>query len=65
MRLVEATAIDGHTTIFVASGPAFKSGVVVPPFQNVHVYSLIAKLLGVTPAKTDGSVDSVRVLLRP
>jgi hypothetical protein len=51
--------------LFVASGPAFKSGVVVPPFQNVHVYSLIAKLLGVTPAKTDGSVDSVRVLLRP
>ncbi len=51
--------------LFVASGPAFKSGVVVPPFQNVHVYSLLAKLLGVTPAKTDGSVDSVRVLLRP
>ncbi len=51
--------------LFVASGPAFKRGVVVPPFQNVHVYSLMAELLRIKPAKTDGSVDSVRAFLRP
>ena len=50
--------------LFVAAGPAFRAGVVVPPFQNVHVYSLLAKVLGLMPAPTDGSLDSVRVLLR-
>jgi predicted AlkP superfamily pyrophosphatase or phosphodiesterase len=50
--------------LFVASGPAFRSGLVVPPFQNIHVYSLVAEILKLKPAKTDGSLDSVRVLLR-
>lgn len=50
--------------LFVAAGPAFRTGVVVPPFQNVHVYSLLAHVLGLKPAPTDGSLDSVRALLR-
>ncbi len=50
--------------LFVAAGPGLKQGLTVPPFQNIHVYSVLAALLGVTPAKTDGSLDSVRVLLR-
>ena len=50
--------------LFVAAGPDFRAGVVVPPFQNIHVYSLLAKLLGVTPAPNDGSPDSTRALLR-
>ena len=49
--------------IFLARGPAFKKGVVVPPFQNIHVYALLAHLLGVTPAPNDGSLDSVRAVL--
>lgn len=48
---------------FVMAGPGIPRGRVVPPFQNVHVYSLLAELLGLRPAPTDGSVDSVRVLL--
>jgi hypothetical protein len=32
--------------------------------QNVHVYSLLARLLRVTPAANDGSLDSVRAMLR-
>jgi predicted AlkP superfamily pyrophosphatase or phosphodiesterase len=50
--------------LFIASGPAFKSGVVVPPFQNIHVYDLMAHLLGLRPAPNDGSLDSTRVMLR-
>ncbi|MDP1859425.1 MAG: ectonucleotide pyrophosphatase/phosphodiesterase [Gemmatimonadaceae bacterium] len=50
--------------LFVAAGPDFRAGVVVPPFQNIHVYSLLAGLLGVTPAPNDGSPDSTRALLR-
>lgn len=51
--------------LFVASGPDFRTGVVVPPFQNIHVYELLAGLLGVTPAPNDGSPDSTRAFLRP
>jgi predicted AlkP superfamily pyrophosphatase or phosphodiesterase len=50
--------------IFVAAGPGFRSGVTVPAFRNVHVYPVLARLLGVTPAPNEGSVDSVRAMLR-
>lgn len=50
--------------LFVAAGPAFREGVRVPPFESVHIYSLLADILAVKPARTDGSLDSVRALLR-
>jgi predicted AlkP superfamily pyrophosphatase or phosphodiesterase len=50
--------------LFVAAGPGIAEGSVVAPFRNVHVYSLMAHLLGLTTARTDGSLDSVRVMLR-
>ena len=49
--------------IFLAHGPAFRHGVVVPPFRNIHVYSLIARVLDLKPGETDGSLDSVRDVL--
>jgi predicted AlkP superfamily pyrophosphatase or phosphodiesterase len=49
--------------IFIAHGPAFRRGITVPPFRNIHVYPLLAKVLGLTPAPGDGSIDSVRGLL--
>lgn len=57
-------ALPSMGALFVAAGPDFRQGVVVPPFQNIHVYSLLAGLLGVTPAPNDGSPDSTRALLR-
>ncbi len=57
-------ALPSMGALFVAAGPDFKQGVVVPPFQNIHVYDLLAHLLGVTPAPNDGSPDSTRALLR-
>jgi predicted AlkP superfamily pyrophosphatase or phosphodiesterase len=50
--------------LFVASGPAFKRGAVVPAFGNIHVYELMAHITGLKPAPNDGSLDSVRVMLR-
>jgi predicted AlkP superfamily pyrophosphatase or phosphodiesterase len=50
--------------LFVAAGPSFRRGVTVPAFSNVHIYPLLAQLLQVKPAVTDGSLDSVRTLLR-
>ncbi|HSE28423.1 MAG TPA: ectonucleotide pyrophosphatase/phosphodiesterase [Gemmatimonadales bacterium] len=50
--------------VFVAAGPGFRSGVTVPAFRNIHVYAVLAELLGVKPAPNEGSVDSVRAMLR-
>jgi predicted AlkP superfamily pyrophosphatase or phosphodiesterase len=49
--------------IFIARGPAFRRGVTVPAFRNIHLYPLLAEVLGITPAPNDGSLDSVRALL--
>jgi predicted AlkP superfamily pyrophosphatase or phosphodiesterase len=51
--------------IFVAAGPAFKPHTTLPPFPNVDVYSLLAYLLNVTPAKTDGHLKRFNPVLRP
>uniref|UniRef100_H0YY80 Ectonucleotide pyrophosphatase/phosphodiesterase 7 n=1 Tax=Taeniopygia guttata TaxID=59729 RepID=H0YY80_TAEGU len=44
-------------TIFRATGPAFKKGLVVEPFESVHVYALLCELLGITPEPHDGSLE--------
>lgn len=49
---------------FAATGPDFRRGVISPPFENIHVYDLLARLIGVKPAPNDGSTDSTRHLLR-
>jgi predicted AlkP superfamily pyrophosphatase or phosphodiesterase len=49
---------DMHT-IFMAEGPAFKSGYCRPPFENVEVYGIIAHILGLDPVETDGNLDNV------
>lgn len=41
--------------IFVAHGPAFRQGVELAKFDNVDVYFLLAKLLGVRAETGDGS----------
>lgn len=51
--------------LFIAAGPAFRRGVVVEPFRNVHVYELLARVLQLRPAPNDGSLDSVRSVLQP
>ena len=42
--------------VFVAHGPAFKHGVVLPTFDNVDVYPLLAALIGVKPQPNDGNL---------
>jgi predicted AlkP superfamily pyrophosphatase or phosphodiesterase len=41
--------------LFVANGPAFRTGIALPAFDNVDVYPLVARLIGVTPRAADGS----------
>ena len=42
--------------VFVANGPAFRHGVVLKSFDNVDVYPLLARLVGVTPQPNDGNL---------
>lgn len=53
---------DMHA-LFIAAGPDIRAGVSVKPFANVDVYSLLARLLKVAPAKTDGSIASLCPIL--
>ncbi len=49
---------------FIAHGAAFKKGVLAEPFENVNVYNLMCKILGLKPAKNDGNFENVKNLLR-
>jgi predicted AlkP superfamily pyrophosphatase or phosphodiesterase len=49
--------------VFVANGPAFKRGVTLPTFDNVDVYPLLARLVGVRPAPNDGNFRDVEPAL--
>ena len=50
--------------IFVAAGPSFKSGVVLPAFENIHIYDALAQALGVPPAHNDGDPAVARSMLK-
>ena len=50
--------------IFIAAGPAFKRGVVMPSFENVHIYNALAGALQIAPAPNDGDPAVARALLR-
>jgi len=41
--------------LLVMSGPQFRAGVVTPPIQNIHLYEMMARVLGLRPAPNDGS----------
>lgn len=50
--------------IFIAAGPAFAQGKEVPRVRNVDVYDLMTHILGLRAAPNDGSLDSIRTVLR-
>jgi predicted AlkP superfamily pyrophosphatase or phosphodiesterase len=50
---------------FYAWGPAFKSGIKVNAFDNVHVYPVLAKILGLTYThKIDGDLKTLEHILK-
>src|ERR1700722_13666350 len=50
--------------VFYAVGPDIKPNTTVPAFENVNVYPLIAKILGLDTAPTDGSIKVLAPILR-
>jgi hypothetical protein len=56
-------ALPSMRGILIAAGPAFKRRAVMPPVENVHLYALMCHILGLTPARNDGSLEAMRPLL--
>lgn len=50
--------------IFFAEGPDIRPGIRLKPFENVNVFPLIVKILGLTSPKVDGSPDILSIALR-
>jgi predicted AlkP superfamily pyrophosphatase or phosphodiesterase len=48
---------------FLASGPAFKAGKVIPPFELVHIYEMLCSILGLNPAPNDGDPNVLKPIL--
>lgn len=52
-------------TIFRAVGPSFRRGLEVEPFESVHVYELLCKLLRIVPEANDGDPSALLPMLTP
>ena len=52
-------AMPSMQAIFLARGPAFRSGISVPGFDNVDVYPLLTRLLGIDAAPNDGNPQTL------
>ncbi len=51
--------------IFYANGPQIKTGYQIPPFQNIHIYPLICRLLGLPiPGGIDGKAEVLESVLK-
>lgn len=58
-------AIKDMHAIFYAWGPQFKNTLKIPAFENVHIYPLIAKLLGLSfNQKIDGKANILIPILK-
>jgi len=58
MHGYDATKMPEMKAIFIAAGPDIRAGVALEPFENVNVYPLIAKILGLDMANLKtGPID--------
>uniref|UniRef100_A0ACD5UUA8 Uncharacterized protein n=1 Tax=Avena sativa TaxID=4498 RepID=A0ACD5UUA8_AVESA len=52
-------------SVFVAHGPRFERGKMVPSFENVEIYNVIASILSLRPASNNGSASFHGTVLLP
>ena len=58
-------AIKNMHAVFYAWGPQIKKGLTIPSFENIHVYPLISRLLGLTIQEPiDGNPKVLEKILR-
>lgn len=48
--------LESMRAVFIAQGPAFRQGAVIPAFDNVDVYPLLVRLLGIEGRPNDGDL---------
>ena len=60
----DPTVVGDMHGIFYAQGPNIKQGLTIAPFQNIHVYPLIAKILGLPLPSIDGQQNVLDRLYR-
>jgi predicted AlkP superfamily pyrophosphatase or phosphodiesterase len=56
--------LESMRATFIAHGGKFKKNYVAEPFENVNVYNLMCKILGLKPAANDANRDLASELLR-
>ena len=57
-------ALPEMSAIFLALGPGIEAGRVISPFESIHVYPLMAHLLGLEPnAEADGRLEVLAPIL--
>jgi predicted AlkP superfamily pyrophosphatase or phosphodiesterase len=57
-------ALRSMHALFVAAGPPIRSGLLVRPFENIHIYDLLCAVLKLTPGPNDGDPAVTRGFLR-
>ena len=51
-------------TTFIAHGRNFKKSRLIEPFENIEIYNIMCKILGLVPAKNDGDLSRVENMLK-
>jgi hypothetical protein len=49
---------------FIAAGPDIRAGATVESFENVDIYPLIARILGLQTGPVDGKIDGLKRVLK-
>ena len=50
--------------LFIAHGTNFKKTKIVKPFENIHIYNIMARILGLVPAQNDGRFVVAKSVLK-
>ncbi|MFL9481765.1 ectonucleotide pyrophosphatase/phosphodiesterase [Chitinophagaceae bacterium LWZ2-11] len=57
-------AIVDMRATFYAWGPAFKTHLKIDGFENIHIYPLVAEILGLTYSDIDGKAEVLKPILK-
>ncbi len=49
---------------FIAHGAAFRKNYIAEPFENIQIYNLMCRILGLQPAPNDGDFEKIKDLLK-
>jgi predicted AlkP superfamily pyrophosphatase or phosphodiesterase len=60
----DARTMPSMKAIFYAAGPDIRAGADVQPFEDIHLYPLIAEILGLKIGQVDGQLNALKVVLR-